>query len=144
LDPEQRSIHFCHERTQKVRRGKQKDFFALLAFFRGYFVSDFGLRPSSFGFPLISQPGSISASSELAVTPRFNFRSAKMPIIAALSVLKDGSARRSVNPSRLQAASNSRRNTRLHTTPPEAVTQRTPKRRAARTVFLTNTSTMAD
>lgn len=33
--------------------------------------------------------------------------------------------------------------TRLHVTPPEALTQRTPNWRAVRTVFVTSTSTIA-
>jgi hypothetical protein len=90
-----------------------------------------------------AQLGSISASTEISPKPAIHLRSAKIPIMAALSVENFGSENRHFSPASWQAAANCRRNALLQATPPEAVTHRFPRRRAARTVLATSTSTMA-
>src|SRR5688572_19787900 len=89
------------------------------------------------------QLGAMSASSGVGGFAARSFISARMAIIPALSVQTARSARRRAKRSRSQAAASCARKARLLVTPPDAVTQRTPRRRAARMVFWTNTSTMA-
>src|SRR5262249_39398699 len=87
--------------------------------------------------------GRMSASREAVEELALSLRSARMPIMAALSVQKRGSAILRVRFFAAQAAASSRRRARLQATPPEAVTQDTFKRWAARMVLATRTSTMA-
>src|SRR3989442_1164318 len=89
------------------------------------------------------QLAAISVSSGEEDCPPDNFRSAKTPIIAALSVHRLLSASRKSSPAFWHASASSLRSARLHVTPPDAVTQATFNRPAARTVLVTSTSTMA-
>ena len=77
----------------------------------------------------IALPGSVrplmSMSVGLGSCPRRSFRSARTPIMAALSVHKLRSARRKTTPAASAAAAKSRRRARLHVTPPDAVTHLT-------------------
>src|ERR1035437_2581992 len=77
-----------------------------------------------------AQLGRISASIVVSSGRSLSLRSARMPIMAALSVQRLLPASNSVSRSRSQAAVSLRRRARLQVTPPEAVTQPTRSRRA--------------